>query len=124
LALLALPEPVQEQVEQGALAPATAYEIGKVEDPEVQKTLAEQVVKQRLNRAETIEAVHSASKRAPRNEKGSGLTRGKKVATTRTLKAAGYKITVENRKGIDDDLLIAALQEALKQLETRRSEAA
>ena len=34
LALLELPEPVQDQVEQGTSPPATAYEIGKVHDPE------------------------------------------------------------------------------------------
>ena len=33
VALLKLPEPLQEQVEQGVLAPATAYEVSKIEDP-------------------------------------------------------------------------------------------
>src|SRR5205807_1878987 len=41
LSLLELPAPVQDRVEQGALAPATAYEIGKLENPAEQQELAE-----------------------------------------------------------------------------------
>src|SRR6516162_11818381 len=44
LALLELPGPVQDQVERGALAPATAYEIGKAGDPETQREIADRVV--------------------------------------------------------------------------------
>src|SRR3954451_14839499 len=44
LALIELPPAVQEQVEQGALSPATAYEISKVEDPGEQIALAGRVV--------------------------------------------------------------------------------
>src|SRR5262249_34726832 len=44
LALLAPPDAFQEHVDQGILAPATAYELSKVEDPEVQQELAERVV--------------------------------------------------------------------------------
>jgi ParB-like chromosome segregation protein Spo0J len=44
LALLELPDPVRERVEQGTLPPGTAYEIGKVHDPEIQQELAERVV--------------------------------------------------------------------------------
>ncbi|HEU5116147.1 MAG TPA: ParB/RepB/Spo0J family partition protein, partial [Isosphaeraceae bacterium] len=56
LALLDLPDPIQDQVERGSLPPGTAYEIGKVQDPELQKSLAERVVSQGLSRSETIEA--------------------------------------------------------------------
>src|SRR3954447_5358349 len=125
LALLELPEPVQERVEQGTLPPGTAYEIGKVHDPEIQQELAERVVSEGLNRTETMEAVRVAAKRTPSTlGKGRGAGRSRKVPTSRTLKAAGCKITVEHRKGVDDELLATALREALDQIENRREQAA
>jgi len=125
LALLELPEPVQDQVEQGTLAPATAYEIGKVEDPESQQEIADRVVSEHLSRSETIAAVRSAAKRTPAKPgKDRGVSRTRKVPTSRTLKAAGCRITIEHRKGVDDDLLAAALREALDQVEAQRQHAA
>ena len=112
-------------MEQGTLAPATAYEIGKVDDPVHQREIAERVVSEHLSRAETIAAVRDVTKRTPAKPgKGRGAGRTRKAPTSRTLKAAGCKITVEHRKGVDDDLLAAALREALDQLEARRQHAA
>ncbi|MDG3008257.1 ParB/RepB/Spo0J family partition protein [Paludisphaera mucosa] len=117
LALLHLPEPVQGRVEEGTLPPGTAYEIGKIQDPAIQRDLAERVVSEGLSRAEAVEAVRVAARRTPSTVgKGRGARRGDKAPTTRTLRAAGCKITVENRKGVDDALLAAALREALEQL--------
>lgn len=125
LALLELPEPVQDQVEQGALPPGTAYEIGKVQDPDIQQSLAERVVTEGLSRSETIEAVRVAARRTPSSVgKGRGGGRPRKPISSRTLRAAGCKITVENRKGLDDNLLIEALREALSQLEGSQDQAA
>lgn len=125
LALLDLPETVQDRVEQGDLAPGTAYEIGKVQDPGVQEKLAERVISEGLNRTETIEAVRSVARKTPSSVgKGRGGGRPRKVQTSRTLKAAGCKITVEHRRGVDDDLLATALREALEQLEAQRQQAA
>jgi hypothetical protein len=42
----------------------------------------------------------------------------KKPVTLRTFRAAGCKVTVENRKGIDTSLAIAALRETLARLES------
>jgi tRNA A-37 threonylcarbamoyl transferase component Bud32 len=50
LALLDLPSAVQSQVEQGALPPATAYEIARVDDPGAQAELAARVVDEGLSR--------------------------------------------------------------------------
>ncbi|AMV41003.1 ParB/RepB/Spo0J family partition protein [Planctomyces sp. SH-PL62] len=125
LALLELPAPVQERVEQGTLPPGTAYEIGKIHDADIQRELAERVVSEGLSRAETVEAVRVAAVRAPSTVgKGRGAGRAGKVPTTRTLRAAGCKITVENRKGVDDALLAAALRDALVQISPRDEQAA
>ena len=119
LSLLDLPQPVQDQVEQGTLAPATAYEISKVEDETTQRELAVRVVEEGLSRDETIEAVRAAQKRPARNQKGRGAARKKKLPTSRTLKAEGCKITIENRRGLDDRIVLAALKAAAQDLEAR-----
>jgi ParB family chromosome partitioning protein len=124
LALLELPSLVQEQVEQGMLAPATAYEIGKARDPEIQQQLAARVVNEGLSRSEAIEAVTAARQTSANKGKGRGGGRTNKLPTSRTLKAAGCKITVEHRRGVDDDLLATALREALAQCEANRRQVA
>ena len=58
----------------------------------------------------------------PGKAKAAGGAR--KVPTSRMLKAAGCRITVEHRRGVDDELLVAALREALEQVEARRQDAA
>jgi ParB family transcriptional regulator, chromosome partitioning protein len=65
LALLDLPAAVQEQVEQGALAPATAYEVSKIADPHIQAELAKSAVDEGLKRAEVAEIVQAVKARRP-----------------------------------------------------------
>ena len=57
LALLDLPEAVQELVEQGAVKPATAYEIGKAGSDAEQVELAARVVSEGLTRDQVTSAV-------------------------------------------------------------------
>ena len=45
---------MQEHVERGALSPATAYEVSKVDYPAAQTELAPRVVAEGLSRAETL----------------------------------------------------------------------
>ena len=66
LALLNLPDDIQSKVEQGTLAPATAYEIGKLDRSSDQKALAERVVSERLTRQEAVEAVRERKAPTPR----------------------------------------------------------
>jgi ParB family chromosome partitioning protein len=111
LALLALPATVQDQVEQGALAPATAYEVSKAE-PSAQEELAREVVAGKLTREEAVEAVRRSAGR-----KGRGPAKGRK-ATSRVFRtAAGPRVTIEHRKGLDAEAMAAALREVLGQLE-------
>ncbi|RUL82312.1 ParB/RepB/Spo0J family partition protein [Tautonia sociabilis] len=65
LALLELPEPVQEQVDSGALAPSVAYEIGKLPDPSQQAEVARAVVSEGLNRSEVGQVIQSIKARRP-----------------------------------------------------------
>jgi ParB family transcriptional regulator, chromosome partitioning protein len=65
LALLDLPEAVQAQVEQGSLAPRTAYELGKLADPTAQAAVAQAAVQDGLTRAEVTEVVQAVKARRP-----------------------------------------------------------
>jgi ParB family chromosome partitioning protein len=113
LKLLDLPAVVQEQVEQGALPPATAYEVSKLDDPDEQAALAARVVAEGLSRADTVQAVRRASGRPA---KGKG--RGARKPTTRIFRrVAGCTVTVENGRGLDVALIRAALAEATARLD-------
>src|SRR5262249_43222101 len=79
-----------ERLMRGALAPATASEIGKAGDAETQREIADRVLAEHLSHSETIEAVRVAAKRTlAKPGKGRGVRRTRKVPTSRTLKAAG-----------------------------------
>jgi ParB family transcriptional regulator, chromosome partitioning protein len=113
LALLSLPSLVQEQVEQGALPPATAYEVSKLEDPDAQAMVAARVVAEGLSRAETVEEVRKvASRPKVALSKGRGVRPRK--ATERAFKTeGGTRVTLENRKGLDSRVIAAALEQVL-----------
>jgi ParB family transcriptional regulator, chromosome partitioning protein len=119
LALLSLPASVQDQVEQGALPPATAYEVSKLDDPAAQREVAERVVAEKLSRAETVEAVRAASK--PRVGKGRGVGKAKaKLPAEWVIKTTGgLKVVVSGRKGFDVPAWIEALEDALGQARSR-----
>ena len=65
LALLDLPAAVQEQVEQGALGPTVAYEVGKLERAEDQVAVAQVAVEQGLRRSEVAELAQAVRARRP-----------------------------------------------------------
>jgi ParB family chromosome partitioning protein len=65
LALLELPTPIQDQVEQGSLSPGTAYEVSKLDGAEAQVAVATQVIDQHLTRAEVAEVVKAVKARRP-----------------------------------------------------------
>ena len=87
LALLDLPTAVQEHVETGGLAAATAYEISKLEDPDARAELAERVVSEGLTRAETVAAV-KAVKPAKVKGRGVGKEKARKATSGRSGPAA------------------------------------
>jgi ParB family chromosome partitioning protein len=110
LALLELPEPVQAAVEQGALPPATAYELSKLEDAAAVAEVARQVVAEGLTRAEAVAAVRERSKAT---RKGRGGKAPRKV-TTRTIRTGtGVRITLERARGLDPETILAAFAEAV-----------
>jgi ParB family chromosome partitioning protein len=65
LALLDLPSTVQVRVEQGALAPSTAAEIAKIDNPEEQQAVAEEAIASGLKRAEVAAVVQAVRAKRP-----------------------------------------------------------
>jgi ParB family chromosome partitioning protein len=118
LALLELPVIVQDQVEQGALPPATAYEVSKIDDPNAQAEVAARVVAEGLSRADTVEAVRKAN----RTSKGRGAikARPKPLPKEHLVKLEdGFKVVVIGRKGFDLGRVVLALEEALAKARAR-----
>lgn len=68
LALLDLPQQVQEQVDRGALAASVAYEVSKLPDEGQRIELAQAAVADKLTRAEVAEAVKAVRARRPAPE--------------------------------------------------------
>ncbi len=127
LALLELPDAVREQVERGALPPATAYEVSKLDDPDARREVASRVVAEGLSRAEAVEAVEAvrrASGKSGRVAKGRGAGKPRK-ATRRVIRtAAGVRITLEDRKGLQPGPTLAAILEALALVQAEAGEGA
>jgi ParB family chromosome partitioning protein len=98
LALLDLPVDVQESVEQGAIAPQTAYEISRIEDSAEQQELIEKARRGELKR----EVVRERATKAPRKTR----TEGGRVE----FRTSRGTVLVS---GSDD--VVAALEEALAQ---------
>jgi ParB family chromosome partitioning protein len=116
LALLTLSDAVQTHVESGGMAPSVAYELSKIDVPEVQAEVAARVMAEGLSRSETVEAVRRASKPG-RTGKGRGRKAKARKETERIIRtAAGPKVTVEYRRGLDVTAILAALDEATERV--------
>jgi ParB family transcriptional regulator, chromosome partitioning protein len=109
LSLLELPEAVQSQVEQGALPPATAYEITKVADPAEREQLAARAVEEKLTRADVVAA----------REKRETRPKPRRVE----LKVPnGCTVTISLTDPVsDDEEAIVALQHAIRILKKQRA---
>jgi ParB family chromosome partitioning protein len=114
LALLNLPEAIQESVEAGQIAPNTAYQISKVEDPVEQADLAKQAARGELKRDEIQKKARGPRAAAA---KGRGVGKAKAPKTSMTIRLpGGGKVTIEHRRGVDEAAARAMLQEALGKL--------
>jgi ParB family chromosome partitioning protein len=118
LALLDLPSDLQGRVEAGELAPSVAYEVSRLDDPNRQREVADEVVSQGLNRSAASEAVRRAAGKA----KGKGAKAKARKVTSRIFRtASGPRVTVEYRRGLDATTILAALRDATSALEAELS---
>src|SRR5262249_42458217 len=119
---LRLPEDVRDRVDEGALPPATAYELSKVGDPGTQAELVDRVLSEGLSRAETAEAVRQGSGRAGGAKgKGRGGGRGRKVTARAIRTGPGPRVVVEFKRGLTPELTRAALADALARVDAELS---
>jgi ParB family transcriptional regulator, chromosome partitioning protein len=126
MALLKLPDEVQEQVEQGALKASVAYELSKLDNAVEQVEVAARVVSEGLSRDEIVEVVRKASSKPGRagasKAKGKGAT-PKPLPTERTIKtSSGIKVIAQARKGFDVLAWVEALEDALQQARAKVDE--
>jgi ParB family chromosome partitioning protein len=116
LALLKLPEDVQAKVEDGALAPRTAYEIVKLDDAAEQQALAEQVIAEQLTRDQAAQVVKARK---------SGRAAPAAAAARREIKLGdGTKVTVAGPGAAGPEAAQAALKAALKVVQAEAKAAA
>jgi ParB family transcriptional regulator, chromosome partitioning protein len=110
VALLTLPEPIQTEVDAGSIGPDIAYQLSKIDDVREQAEMAGRASEGRLRRDEIKERTRATS-----SLKGKSTGKGKaKRPTVRAIRVeGGSKVTVENRKGLDGQLIVAALELAL-----------
>jgi ParB family chromosome partitioning protein len=126
LGLLRLAGDVAERVDAGQIRATAAYEISKLQIADDQRAVAEKVLAQGLDHKATTAEVKRRQAARRGKGRGSGKAKARKV-TSRTFKAAGYRIAVENRRGVEPETLADALREALGQVEAElqgRGEAA
>lgn len=116
LALLTLPEDLQAEVDRGQIAAATAYQVAKVADPEVQRDVVRRVVEENLTRDEASEVVRAASDRpAPtRPPRPRASTVGKASRTIDT--PLGRVVVTAPSATLDEDATIRILEEAIASL--------
>jgi ParB family chromosome partitioning protein len=72
LALLALPDDLQGQVDAGSVPASAAYEIAKVKDDAVRQDIVDQVVAGSMTRDEVADAVRESTGRSARAGRGEG----------------------------------------------------
>lgn len=110
LALLKLPEDMQEQVAVGEVSPRAAYQISRLKDERTRRELAEQAAAKAIT--------HEDAARIVRKVKGKSTPKDRGIKQT-FVTENGFKIVVTaNRKGAYHDIE-QALIEALEDVRTR-----
>lgn len=112
LALLDLPQEVQQRVSSGQLAARSAYELSKLPDAHSQVALAEQVVGGKLTHRETAKTVKRSRVRAKQKRKPGG-------ARVEFWAENGWKVAVSSRGKGNYHHVKEALQQALDEAELR-----
>jgi ParB family transcriptional regulator, chromosome partitioning protein len=115
LKLLELPDVIRQQVAEGKISASTAYEIGRIADPEQQKLLAERAVASGLSRADVTAAVQEQTGRRDHKPTRSGHRLTCRLAD-------GTAITLSNsNQALTTDHIIEALSQVLSKAKKLRS---
>lgn len=109
LSLLKLPASIQDEVEQGALAPSAAYEIAKLDDPAAQVRLATVAAEQGLTRDDVAKQV----RKSPLKKRTASA---KKLPTARVWRVDGYRVEISRKSGVDSAAILTVLEEITARL--------
>lgn len=115
LAILSLPEDLQEKVSRGELSASAAYELARVKDARAQRELAERAAAGQT-RGETRQAAQAA--RAARGPARRPAQERKKP-TNETFQVGDARLSVVSRKHLGDEIVLDALLEAAEQVRRR-----
>lgn len=110
LALLRLPEDIQDQVEAGTLAARSAYEISRIPDDETRRTLSRQASEGRLPHAQATNLVRQ------HRGKPRGIVRAVKQTF---VSEGGWKVTVSANSAGTYEEIEQALHDALEEVRHR-----
>ncbi|QDV39393.1 ParB/RepB/Spo0J family partition protein [Tautonia plasticadhaerens] len=114
LSLLKLAPELRERIDAGSLAPTIGHELARLDDEAARAALLTRIEADGLKRDEVAAAVKASnssagksrgdtSGRAKGGHKGKSSRGAARKVTRRVLKLAGYKVTIERAKGLDDD---------------------
>lgn len=117
LALLELPEDLQQQVDAGTLSASTAYEVAKLQDAQSQRELASRIVTEGLKRDDVVATVSESTGKKPRKADESAEGKAKPSVTKREYQAGTAKIVISwNKKTVRTKDVIAALESVLAEI--------
>jgi ParB family chromosome partitioning protein len=120
LGLLRLPDDVAARVDAGEIRATAAYEISKLQIADEQREVAELVVAEGLDfKATAAEVARRKTARSPGSKGRGGRPAPKRTSLTVRTPTA-FRVTVEHRRGVDDESAIAALLDAVEVLRARR----
>jgi ParB family chromosome partitioning protein len=118
LALLKLPEDIQEKVEQGVISPSSGYEVSRLKHESAQRDLADRIMSEGLKRDEAGVAVgKSVRPRVKAAEKVAERVVENRPTITKVLNVSGARISITmERTTIRPSDIIRVLEEALTQI--------
>lgn len=112
LALLKLPEDIQEQVEQGTISPSSGYEVSRLKDAESQRELATRIVSEGLRRDDAGVAVGKTAR-----PKAAAKAAEAKPSTTKVFVVADAKLSITwPKESVNTEDVIRVLEAALDEL--------
>ncbi|MBE7197890.1 MAG: ParB/RepB/Spo0J family partition protein [Parafilimonas terrae] len=142
LAVLTLPEAVQDDVASGEIPASSAHEIAKLPTPELQQEVADKVKSEKMTRDETrefvaekaAEAAESQPAEAGAKPRRAGAARGVRASTKSRAKAnkltrwtektpSGYKVDVNWGRGIELPKLAEDFRQLASKIEGQLAEA-
>jgi ParB family chromosome partitioning protein len=130
IGLLDLPSDLRERVDEGQIAPRTAYEIGRLDRPEDQRVLADRVVAEKLTRDDVAAEVRASRESGDASEgrggaspgskpggtsKAKSKAKGSRLPTSKAFRFPGGRVTIEKARGLDAEAYRAAARLLIEQ---------